>query len=214
MLSGWNLEAAGLTVSPGQAGRTSESKSQGLETKGSEVHMPEDWKANGMVWKVKFMGAGGEELLDPKGKNWSGWQWSSSTLRPEGAPGATANNQGHVSRSSWPWVERELASAEPAGWAMRMVLDGHGGCGRCDRGRQFQTTGAQGVWRAVQRAGVLRDTVPEPPSHIREDLPSHGPWRTERHPGKYRMADIQDLCARAVQTFSDTASTRTTQHRG
>lgn len=63
------LEAGVPTASPGWVGRTSDPKSQGLETKGSEVHVPKDWKANGMVQKVKFMGAGGEELLDLKGKN-------------------------------------------------------------------------------------------------------------------------------------------------
>lgn len=58
--------------SPGQVGRTSDLKLQGLETTGSEVHMPEGWKAKRMVWKVKFKGAGGKEPLDLKGKVWSG----------------------------------------------------------------------------------------------------------------------------------------------
>lgn len=96
-----------------------------------------------------------------------------------------------------------------------LVLDGQVGCGRCNQGRQFQTPGTRGVWRAVQRAGVLRDTAPEPLPHIWEDLPSpHRPWRTERHPGRYRMAGTQDLCTCTTQTLSDTASTRSTRGRG
>lgn len=58
--------------SPGQAGRTSDLKLQGLQTKGSEVHMPEGWKGKGMVWKVKFKGAGGKGPLDLKETVWSG----------------------------------------------------------------------------------------------------------------------------------------------
>lgn len=58
-------------LSPGQVGRTSDLKLQNLKTKGSQVHMREGWKAKGMVWKVKFKGAGREDLLDLKGKVWS-----------------------------------------------------------------------------------------------------------------------------------------------
>lgn len=59
-------------LSPGQVGRTSDLKLQDLKTKDSQVHIPKGWKAKGMVWKVKFKGAGGEDLLDLKGKVWSG----------------------------------------------------------------------------------------------------------------------------------------------